>query len=84
MRRIAPMSWTAGDAGPIAAARAVLTACCSYVTQCAAAHALLPEQPKFFLLTSAATAIELAKDYGQWGDADDDDFTIEVCLTRAG
>ena len=62
----------------------MLTVCCSYVTQCAAAHALLPEQPKFFLLTSAATAIELAKDYGQWGDADDEDCSVEVCLKRAG
>jgi hypothetical protein len=30
------------------------------------------------LLTSAATSIQLAKDYDQWGDPDDEDTSMEV------
>ena len=54
---------------------------CSYITECVAAQTLLEPRPKCFLLTSAATSIELAKDYDQWGDPDDDDTSMEVCHT---
>lgn len=57
----------------------IVTVVCSYITECVATQSLLAAQPKYFLLTSAATAVELAKDYDQWGDPDDEDITIEVC-----
>jgi hypothetical protein len=55
-----------------------LTRTCSYISHCISARALLEQRPKFFLLTSAATAAELAKDYDQWGDPDSEDVDMEV------
>ncbi len=52
--------------------------------ECIAARALLEPRPKFFLLTSAATAVELAEDYDQWGDPDNEDTSMEVRLRCLG
>jgi hypothetical protein len=58
-----------------------LTFAGSYITECIDARSLREPQPKFYALTSAATAIELAKDFDQWGDPDGEDMDLDVCFS---
>jgi hypothetical protein len=63
---------------PLTRQSTALTPIRSYVTDCIAARTLRDPQPKFYALTCAATAMRLAKDYDQWGDADSEDLDLEV------